>query len=87
MLPKKSRVPICERNSSGDTKVSGKGGAVGAPSTCGENNSKAAVDLQPMDNHGDAEIHLQSMEETQTGADGCPREGCQPEEPHTRAGE
>ncbi|TRZ07221.1 hypothetical protein HGM15179_019887 [Zosterops borbonicus] len=37
---------------------------------------KQGVPLKPMEAHRDAEIHLQPVEESHTGAGGCLRGGC-----------
>ncbi|KAJ7413896.1 hypothetical protein BTVI_42119 [Pitangus sulphuratus] len=86
----KNGVRTCEKNSSADTKVSGEGGGGGAPEAGAEiplppvvQTTLAVVPLQPMEVHGgpgDAEIHLQPMEETHAGAGRCPRQCCDPTE-------
>ncbi|KAJ7400493.1 hypothetical protein BTVI_105044 [Pitangus sulphuratus] len=62
----------CERNTYANTKVSGEGGGEGGPGTI------AKIPLQHMEDCGDADIHLQPMEETHARAGGCPGEGCEP---------
>ncbi|KAJ7402433.1 hypothetical protein BTVI_86536 [Pitangus sulphuratus] len=47
---------------------------------------EAAVPLQPMEGSGSAEIHLQPVEETPTGAGGCLKEAVTPWEAHAGAG-
>ncbi|XP_027506192.1 uncharacterized protein LOC113950476 [Corapipo altera] len=62
-------VRTCERNSPADTQVSTEGGAGGVPGTRVEISLqpirktmvKQTVPLQPMEVHGEAEIHLQPM--------------------------
>lgn len=58
---------ICKRNNFEDIKVSGEGRGGGAPGTRAEialhtmvqpAHGEAAVALQPMEDHRDAEIHL-----------------------------
>ncbi|KAJ7424992.1 hypothetical protein BTVI_04193 [Pitangus sulphuratus] len=44
------------------------------------------VPLQPMNVHGGAEIHLQSMEEPHAGANGCPKEAVTSGEAHAGTG-
>ncbi|KAJ7419315.1 hypothetical protein BTVI_26020 [Pitangus sulphuratus] len=66
--------------------VSGEGGGGGAPGPRAEiplqpvvkTMVKQAIPLQPMEDHGDEEIHLQTMQETHARAGGCPKEGCEP---------
>ncbi|KAJ7400805.1 protein pxr1-like [Pitangus sulphuratus] len=82
----KSRMRICERNHSADTKVSGEGGGGGggAPGTRPEiplqsvvkTMVEQAVLLQPMEGNGSAEIHLQPMEETHARVE--LKGGCEP---------
>lgn len=54
---------ICEQNNSADTKVceGEQGGASGTraevPLVCGADSGEAAVPLQPMEDHGGAEIY------------------------------
>jgi len=63
---------LCERNNSGDTKVSEEGGGGGAPGTGVEiplqpvvkTTVRQAVPLQPMEVHGGADLHLQPVEDT-----------------------
>lgn len=45
-----------------------------SPAACGEDHNKAAVPLWPMEVHGGAEIHLQSMEDPMREHEGCPKE-------------
>ncbi|GAB0188849.1 acid sphingomyelinase-like phosphodiesterase 3b [Grus japonensis] len=64
-------VRICERNNPADTKVIEEGGAGGAPGTRVEiplqplekAMVRQAVPLQPTEDHGGADIHLQPMED------------------------
>lgn len=80
MLPEKSRVRVCKRNSSADNQVSEEGEGRGrhcswdSPKDHGAAHGEAAVLLQPMEDHMDAEIHLQTVKETHTRAGGCPKE-------------
>jgi len=62
---------ICERNNSADTKVSAEGGGGGAPGASAEiplqpmvkTTVRQAVPLQPMEVHGEADLHLQPVED------------------------
>ncbi|GAB0183081.1 acid sphingomyelinase-like phosphodiesterase 3b [Grus japonensis] len=65
-------VTRCERNNSADTKVSEEGGAGGGPGTGAEiplqqpmekTMVRQAVPLQPMEDDGGADIHLQPLED------------------------
>ncbi|RMC09663.1 hypothetical protein DUI87_13449 [Hirundo rustica rustica] len=75
-------VRLCERNNSADVKVSGEGGERGASGARAEiplqpmvqDHGEAAVSLQPWEVNGGAEIHLQLVEETHTGAGRCLKE-------------
>ncbi|KAF4795871.1 hypothetical protein TURU_089446 [Turdus rufiventris] len=70
LTPEKSGVRTC-KNDYADTKVSEEEGEGGAPGTRAEiplqpilkTMVKQAITLQPMEDHGDAEIHPQPMEE------------------------
>ena len=63
---------ICERNNSADTKVSEEGGGGDAPGPTAEITLQTmektvlgqAVPLQPIEVHGGADLHLQTMEGT-----------------------
>ncbi|GAB0182452.1 epimerase family protein SDR39U1 [Grus japonensis] len=76
----------CERNNSADTKVSeeeGGGGASGAgaeiPLQALEKTMvRQAVPLQPMEVHGGADIHLQSVEDPKPEQVEAPEGGCGP---------
>ena len=64
-------VRICERSNFADTKVSEEGGGGGAPGAGAEiplqpmmrTMVRQAVPLQPMEVHGEADIHLQPVED------------------------
>ncbi|XP_059725656.1 ceramide synthase 4-like isoform X6 [Haemorhous mexicanus] len=74
LQPEKSRLRTWERNNSADTKVSGEGGAGGAPGAGGEAPLQAVLRTKvkqmcpcsPWGSMGDAEIHPESMEEEPT---------------------
>ncbi|GAB0178424.1 hypothetical protein GRJ2_000307700 [Grus japonensis] len=76
-------VRICERNNSADTQVSADGGGGGAPGVRAEiplqplekTMVRQAVPLQPMEVDGEADIHLQPMEDPMPEQVEAP-EGC-----------
>ncbi|GAB0206670.1 hypothetical protein GRJ2_003132600 [Grus japonensis] len=87
----KRGVRICERNNSADTKVSEEGRGGGTPGTRAEiplqpmvkTMVRQVVPLQPMEVHGGADIHLQSMEDPMPEQVDAPKGGCDPvESPH-----
>jgi len=74
-----------------DTKVSEEGGGGGAPSIAAEiplqhmvkTMVRQAVHLQPMEAHGGADFHLQTMEDPRPEQVDVPERGCDPaESPH-----
>ncbi|GAB0188319.1 hypothetical protein GRJ2_001297200 [Grus japonensis] len=76
---------ICERNNSADTKVS-EGGGGGAPGARAEiplqpmekTVVRQAVPLQPMQDDGGADIHLQLMEDPTPEQVDAPKGSCDP---------
>ncbi|GAB0180448.1 AN1-type zinc finger protein 5-like [Grus japonensis] len=76
----------CERNDSADTKASAEGGAGGAPGSGAEiplqpmekTMVRQAVPLQPMEDDGGADIHLQPMEDPTPEQVETPEGGCDP---------
>ncbi|GAB0202867.1 hypothetical protein GRJ2_002752300 [Grus japonensis] len=77
---------ICERNNSADTKVSEEGEGEGVPGIEAEvplqplekTMVRQAVPLQPMEDDGGADIHLQPMEDPTLEQVEAPEEGCDP---------
>ena len=76
----------CERNNSADTKVNAEGGGGGAPGAGAEiplqpvekAMVRQAVPLQPMEDAGGTDIHLQPMEDPMPEQVDAPRGGCDP---------
>ncbi|GAB0182867.1 hypothetical protein GRJ2_000752000 [Grus japonensis] len=72
----KKGVKICERNNSADTKVSEERGGGGAPGAGAEiplqpvekTMVRQAVALQPMEDDGGTDIHMQSLKPMERGA-------------------
>ncbi|RMC15236.1 hypothetical protein DUI87_07421 [Hirundo rustica rustica] len=81
-------VRICEISIFADTKISagGAGGALCTGAGIPLHGADHGVPLQPVEDHGDAEIHLQPMEERQARASGCPKEAVIPWEACTGVG-
>ncbi|GAB0205317.1 hypothetical protein GRJ2_002997300 [Grus japonensis] len=79
-------VRMCEGNNSADTQASEEGRAGGAPGTRAEillqpvekTMVRQAVPLQPMEVDGEADIHLQPMEDPMPEQGDAPKGGCYP---------